>query len=99
MTFTANHFKYQQRSFQALNLEFLIQQIVDMKDNRSLCFPGNYSVPCKKFTYGKATLIIIIIAYSQKIFLIRTKCKMFNQNKMFYFIEHRYEIKQHIIKC
>lgn len=29
--------------FQALNLEFLVQQIVDMKDNRSLSFPGIYS--------------------------------------------------------
>ena len=47
MTFTANYFKYQQRSFQALNLDSLVQQIVDIKDNRSLCFPGNYSVPCK----------------------------------------------------
>lgn len=44
MTFTANYFKYQQRRFSSFNLKYLVQQTVDMRDNRSLCFPGIYSV-------------------------------------------------------
>lgn len=69
MTFTANYSIHQRNAFQALNLEYLVQRIVDTKDNGLLCFPGICAVLLKWFTYGKTTLIIIIIVYSQIVFL------------------------------